>query len=299
MCLKSIRWSAIQDRTSFFMQTTSTTKYKFGAVEYDLTARTYIMGILNVSPDSFSDDGHFSDPEDAVRHALEMIEQGADFIDVGGESTRPGSEPVPFDEELRRVIPVIENLAKLTDIPISIDTYKSTIADRALDVGAVIVNDISGFHFDSIIADIIAKHNASAVIMHIKGTPKTMQENPQYDDIVEDICDYLHESINLAERKGIEQMIIDPGIGFGKTIEHNLEIIRRLKEFQRLGYPILVGPSRKSFIGKILDLPVGERLEGTAAAVAASIMKGADIVRVHDVKQMKRVVTVVDAIVKR
>ena len=279
------------------METISQTKFRFGNVEYDLSSRTHIMGILNVTTDSFSDGGNFIDPEHAVRHALEMIEDGADFIDVGGESTRPGAEAVSVEEELRRVVPVVERLAKSTSLPISIDTYKSAVAERVLDLGAVMVNDISGLRFDSKMVDVIANRNASVVLMHIKGTPKTMQEEPHYDDVVEDICQYLHESILMAERKGIEQIIIDPGIGFGKAPGHNLEIIRRLKEFQRLGYPVLVGPSRKSFIGKILDLPVEKRLEGTAAAVAVSLMNGANIVRVHDVKEMKRVAKVVDAIV--
>jgi dihydropteroate synthase len=256
------------------------------------------MGILNVTPDSFSDGGHFYDPEDAVHHAMVMIEEGADFIDIGGESTRPGSDAVSVEEEFRRVVPVIERLAKLSSVPISIDTYKSAVAARALDAGAVIVNDISGLHFDANMAEVVARHQASVILMHIKGTPLTMQADPQYDDVVEDICEYLHEGIMTAERKGIQQIMIDPGIGFGKTLMHNLEIIKQLKKFQRLGYPVLVGPSRKSFIGNILDLPVDERLEGTAAAVAASIMNGANVVRVHDVKAMKRVAQVVDAIVR-
>jgi dihydropteroate synthase len=279
------------------METASTTKYKFGTVEYDLTARTHIIGILNVTPDSFSDGGHFYDPEDAVRHAMTMIEEGADFIDIGGESTRPGSDAIAVDEELRRVIPVIERLTKVSPVPISIDTYKSAVAAQALDAGAVIVNDISGLHFDASMVEVISDHGASVILMHIKGTPKTMQTDPQYDDVVDDICEYLQEGIMNAEGKGIEQIMIDPGIGFGKTLSHNLEIIKRLREFQRLGYPVLVGLSRKSFIGKVLDLPVEERLEGTAAAVAASIMNGANVVRVHDVKAIKRVVQVVDAIV--
>lgn len=280
------------------METAPKTIYRFGTAEYDLTARTHIMGILNVTPDSFSDGGDFYDPDDALRHAMAMIEEGADFIDIGGESTRPGSETITVDDELRRVIPVIERFIKLSPVPVSIDTYKSGVASRALDAGAVIVNDISGLHFDADMADVIARHEASVVLMHIRGTPRTMQDDPHYDDVVGDICEYLEEGIRAAERKGIEQIIIDPGIGFGKTAAHNLEIIRRLKEFRRLGYPVLVGPSRKSFIGKILDLPVEERLEGTAAAVAASILNGANVVRVHDVKAMKRVAQVVDAIVK-
>lgn len=280
------------------METASKTKYKFGPLEYDLSSRTHIMGVLNVTPDSFSDGGQFYDADNALRRAFQMVEEGADFIDVGGESTRPGSEVVSVDEELRRVIPIIEHLAKSASAPISIDTYKSPVAASALDAGAVIVNDISALRFDAAMMDVIARRDASLVLMHIKGTPKTMQIDPQYGDVVEDICDALHESILMAEREGIGQIIVDPGIGFGKTLMHNLEIIRRLKEFHRLGYPVLVGPSRKSFIGKLLDLPVGERLEGTAAAVAASIMNGANIVRVHDVKEMKRVAGVVDAIVR-
>lgn len=254
------------------------------------------MGILNVTPDSFSDGGRYFDLEAAVRKGLEMVEDGADFIDVGGESTRPGSEPILLEEELRRVLPVIERLAKAAAIPISIDTYKSEVARRALGAGAVVVNDISGLHFDPRIADVAAEHRASLVLMHIKGTPRTMQWNPEYDNVVEEVCDYLAEAISIAERRGVSQIFVDPGIGFGKRLEHNLELFRRLGEFKRFGYPVLVGPSRKSFIGRILELPVEERLEGTAAAVAASILNGASVVRVHDVKEMKRVARVVDAI---
>ena len=276
---------------------TRVSTYTFGNVRYDLTARTHLMGVLNVTPDSFSDGGQYYNTEQAIKRGLEMVEEGADFIDVGGESTRPGSEPVPLDEELRRVLPVIERLAKSTDIPISIDTHKAAVAERALNAGATIVNDISGLHFDPQIADVVAKHHVSIILMHIKGTPRTMQENPQYENVIEEICSYLREGIQLAESQGIEQILVDAGIGFGKTLEHNLEIFRGLRELERFGYPILIGPSRKSFIGKILDLPVDQRLEGTAAAVAVSIMNGANIIRAHDVKEMKRVAQVVDAIV--
>ncbi len=271
-------------------------KYKFGKVEYDLSSRTFIMGILNATPDSFSDGGLYLNVDRAIEHGLHMIKEGADFIDVGGESTRPGSEQISIDEELKRVIPVIEILSGETDAPISIDTYKSEVAEQALSAGAVMVNDISGLQFDSKMVDVAASHKASVVLMHIQGSPKTMQEKPQYGNLIEDICEYLQRSIKIAESKGISQIIIDPGIGFGKTIGHNLEIIRRLNEFHRFGFPVLVGPSRKSFIGKILDLPSEQRLEGTAAAVVVSIMNGANIVRVHDVKEMKRVAQVVDAI---
>ncbi len=270
--------------------------YKFGSIQYDLHARTYIMGVLNVTPDSFSDGGKHFKFEAALKRGLEIVEAGADFIDVGGESTRPGADDVPIDEEIKRVIPVIEKLAKSTQVPISIDTYKSEVAERALDAGAVIVNDISGLHFDQRMADIVNRKKASIILMHIKGTPKTMQMHPEYQNVVEDICTYLQEGIRLANDKGIEQIIIDPGIGFGKTVGHNLEIIKHLKKFKRFGYPVLVGPSRKSFIGKILDLPVDERFEGTAAAVAVAVINGANIVRIHDVKEMKRVTQIVDAI---
>ena len=256
------------------------------------------MGILNITPDSFSDGGEYYDVEKAVGHGLRMVEEGADFIDVGGESTRPGSESVSVEEELRRVVPVIECLSKTTSIPVSIDTYKSEVAGRALAAGAVIVNDISGLHFDPLLADVVARNSASIVLMHIKGSPKTMQQDPEYEDVIEEICSYLQEGIRSAEQAGIEQIIVDPGIGFGKTLRHNMTVFQHLETFRRFGYPVLVGPSRKSFIGVILGLSADQRLEGTAAAVAVSIMNGANIVRVHDVKEMKRVARVVDAIVK-
>jgi dihydropteroate synthase len=272
--------------------------YKFGDVEFDFSKRTYVMGILNVTPDSFSDGGRYFTLDLALEHALKMIEDGADIIDVGGESTRPGSDPVPIEEELRRVIPVIKELAKRTKVPISIDTYKSEVARQALDNGALIVNDISGLRFDEKMAEVVAEYKASVVLMHIKGTPKTMQQNPEYKDVISEIYSYLSESVDLALSAGIKQIIVDPGIGFGKRLIDNLEIIRRLREFKSLGYPILIGVSRKSFIGNILNLPVDQRLEGTAGAVAISVWNGANIVRVHDVKEMVRVVRIVDAIKK-
>jgi dihydropteroate synthase len=272
------------------------TAYKFGNVEFDFSKRTYIMGILNVTPDSFSDGGKYFSKERAIDRAIQMIDEGADIIDVGGESTRPGSEPVPLEEELRRVIPVISEISKRTKIPISIDTYKSEVARQALDNGAVIVNDISGLRFDKRMVDVVSEYNSGIVIMHIKGRPKTMQINPEYNDVISEIYSYLSDSVQIAKSRGIEKIIIDPGIGFGKRQVDNLEIIRRLREFKSLGYPILIGVSRKSFIGNILNLPVEERLEGTLAAVAISIWNGANIVRVHDVKEIKRVVKIIDAI---
>jgi dihydropteroate synthase len=274
-------------------------KIKWREFQFDFSKRTYIMGILNVTPDSFSNGGLYFDKKKAVEHALQMEDEGADIIDIGGESTRPGSEPVPVEEEIRRVVPVIKELSKKIKIPISIDTYKSEVARAALLAGASMVNDISGLRFDPKMPSIVAHYKVPVVIMHIKGTPKNMQENPTYTALIPEIMDYLREGINIARNAGIsgDKIIIDPGIGFGKTVEHNLEIINRLNEFTGFEKPILLGPSRKSFIGRMLgDLPVMERLEGTAAAVAIGIIKGANIVRVHDVKAMVRVARIADAI---
>jgi dihydropteroate synthase len=270
--------------------------YKFGSLDYDLSSRTFLMGILNVTPDSFSDGGKYIDSSKAVDYALRMVDEGADFIDVGGESTRPGSGSVSIEEEINRVIPVIEQLSKVTNVPISIDTTKSVVAEKALQSGAVIVNDISSYHFDPRMPEVISKYKASVVLMHTKDKPKTMQQNPEYTDLIPEIKSYLSEAIKISIENGIEQIIVDPGIGFGKKLEHNIEIFKRLKELQEFGYPVLVGPSRKSFIGTLLDLPITERLEGTAGAVAVSIMNGANIIRVHDIKEMKRVAKIVDAL---
>jgi dihydropteroate synthase len=273
-------------------------KLNFSKRTLDLSSRTYLMGVLNVTPDSFSDGGEFFKVEDAVRQGIKMAEEGADIIDVGGESTRPGSDPATIEEELSRVIPVIESLSKEIDIPISIDTYKSEVAKKALDAGAEMINDISALRFDPKMKEVVSEYQVPIVLMHIKGTPKNMQENPYYNDVIEEIIKYLKESIQMAKDGGIqeENIIIDPGIGFGKRLEDNLNILKNLKKFSILNCPILVGPSRKSFIGKILDLPVEERLEGSLAALAVAIMNGANIVRVHDVKESKRVVSIVDAI---
>ncbi len=267
--------------------------------DLDLSSKTHIMGILNVTPDSFSDGGLFYEPERAVEHGLRMIEDGADIIDIGGESTRPGSEPVSEDEEIKRVIPVIRKLSVQCKVPISIDTYKSKVARAAIDAGASIVNDISGLRFDPEMKKIVAKNRLPVVIMHIKGTPKTMQLNPVYEALIPEIMDYLREGIMIAREAGVPEdlIIIDPGIGFGKTFDHNLEIIKNLREFTYLEKPVLIGPSRKAFIGKILgDVPPGMRLEGTLAAVAIAAYNGANIVRVHDVREAVKVLKVVDAI---
>ncbi len=274
-------------------------RLSFRNFSFDFSRKTYVMGILNVTPDSFSDGGMFLNVRSAVERALRMEAEGADIIDVGGESTRPGSEPVSIEEELKRTIPVIEALSGRLSIPISIDTYKSEVALKAVEAGAAMVNDISGLRFDPEMAPALSGHDVALVLMHIKGTPRNMQLNPVYSDLLTEIADYLQEGIKLATESGIaeERIVIDPGIGFGKTPEHNLRILNNLERFNDLGRPILVGVSRKSFIGKILgDAPVADRLEGTAAAVAVSVMKGASMVRVHDVREMARVVRVADAV---
>ncbi len=264
----------------------------------DLFRRTHIMGILNVTPDSFSDGGLYLNTERAAERALEMEREGADIIDIGGESTRPGALPLSQEEEISRVIPLIERLKSRLRIPISIDTYKARVADGAIQAGASIINDISGLRSDPDMAAVAAEYDVPVVIVHIKGTPRNMQINPVYHDLIGDILDFLKDGISIALKAGVDKdsIIIDPGIGFGKTFEHNLEIINRLDEFKSLGMPVLFGPSRKSFIGKILDLPAEDRLEGTAAAVAIGIMRGANIVRVHDIRSMVRVTRVADAI---
>ena len=263
-----------------------------------LGKRTLLMGVLNVTPDSFSDDGFFFDKKKAIAHGLRMVEEGADIIDIGGESTRPGSKPLELEEELRRVIPVIESLAKEVDVPISIDTYKSTVAQRAIEAGAEMINDISGLHFDPDLAQVAAKEDAPLVLMHIRGTPETMQKDVHYDSLFSEILQYLKDSIQRAESAGLDprQIIIDPGIGFGKTVEDNLLIIKNLYEFRILGKPILLGTSRKTFIGKILNTEVGDRLEGTLSSIAIGVLNGAHIIRSHDVLQAKKAIAVADAI---
>jgi dihydropteroate synthase len=273
---------------------------RFKHQSFDLSSRTHVMGILNVTPDSFSDGGRFHRFEDAVAQGMRMVQEGADIIDVGGESTRPGSDPVTLEEELFRVIPVITALAQKTEVPVSIDTYKSEVARRALDAGAQMINDISALRFDPEMKKIAGQYQVPVALMHIKGTPKDMQKDPHYDDVIAEVGDYLQESMRIAEQAGIdrERIIIDPGIGFGKRLQDNLNILKNLSEFSILGCPILIGCSRKSFIGKILNLPVGERLEGSLAALAVAVMNGANIVRVHDVKESKRVAALVDAITR-
>jgi dihydropteroate synthase len=265
------------------------------------------MGVLNCTPDSFYDGGRYFSHEAAVAHGLRLVEQGADIIDVGGESTRPkgvygeGAAPVSVEEEKQRVLPVIAALAKQIQIPLSIDTYKAQVAEAAVEAGASLVNDISGFQFDAQMPATVARLGVPVVIMHTKGAPANMQANPTYENLLDELQLYFERQIESARRAGIAEnrMIIDPGLGFGKRLADNYEIIRRLRELRGLGCPILVGPSRKSFIGKPLDLPPEQRLEGTAAAVAAAVMNGAHLVRVHDVMEMRRAVAIADLIAGR
>jgi len=261
--------------------------------------RTLVMGVLNVTPGSFSDGGRYDGIEKAVARALEMVDQGADIIDVGGESTRPFSDPVSELQEGERVLPVLRRLVDSIGVPISVDTRRPAVARRALEEGAAMINDVYGLR-DPEMAQVVADGGVPVVVMHMRGEPKTMQKDIHYDDVVGDIMLFLDRNARLAVEAGVDpgNIIIDPGIGFGKTMENNLEIIRRLREFRCMGLPILIGPSRKAFIGRILDLPVEDRLEGTLSAMTASIINGADIVRVHDVKEARRATSVADAIKK-
>jgi len=264
-------------------------------------AQTLVMGVLNVTPDSFSDGGQFYSHDLAVAHATQMIAEGADIIDIGGESTRPGSAFVSEEEELQRVIPVIERLTSQTSVPISIDTTKPSVARAALEAGAEIINDISALRFDPLIADEAARAGAGLVLMHSRGTPKTMQQLPPVDDIMSEVIGGLRESIAVAQQHGLakESIAIDPGIGFGKTAEQNIELIAKLDQLVRefAEFPILIGTSRKSFIGKLLDdAPADQRLHGTIASLAASVLKGAHIVRVHDVRAAVEAIKVADAV---
>lgn len=276
-------------------------KIKCGDKVLQLGTRTHIMGILNVTPDSFSDGGLYAEPERALAHARDMVAAGADILDIGGESTRPGALPLSEEEELKRIIPLIERLSAELTVPISVDTYKSAVAKRAVQAGASIVNDISGLRFSPDMAKVVADSGAAVIIMHIKGTPRNMQQNPVYSDVVGEVLSYLDEGIGIAVRAGVDrgQVLIDPGIGFGKTLEHNLTILNRLDELRTLDRPIVLGTSRKKFIGAVLDIPQpDQRVDGTAATVCLGIDRGASIVRVHDVARMAQVARMTDAIVR-
>ena len=272
----------------------------------DLGKRTLIMGVVNVTTDSFSDGGKFYSCKDAVTQGLKLAEERADIIDIGGESTRPYSDEVPEEEEIRRVVPVIKELSGQIAIPISIDTTKAGVARKAIEAGASIVNDISALRFDDEMAGIVSYYEVPVILMHMRGTPKTMQVAPKYDNIVQEVKTFLNDAIKRAEKGQIHQsmVIIDPGIGFGKTVENNLELIDRLDEFHSLGLPILIGPSRKSFIRNLLKKKSGNDIfpdsqvmeTGTQAAVAAAVLRGAHIIRVHDVAGTFATVSIIDAI---
>lgn len=286
---------------------------KIGNHTFDWGTRTYVMGILNITPDSFSGDGILASPrgnQSGIEQAANFLSLGADILDVGGESTRPGSDPVSAPTEAERVIPIIKELTKkFPEAIISIDTYKASVADEALNAGAHILNDVWGLRADPALAGVAAKHNAPVILMHNRSNPASVElreklgnsySGSKYDDLLTDVKRELMDSVKLAHAAGIpdERIILDPGLGFGKTVEHNLELIRRLDEIRSLGYPVLLGPSRKSFIGFTLDLPTNQRVEGTAATISVGITRGADIVRVHDVEQMVRVTKMTDALVR-
>lgn len=272
--------------------------WRFGGHAVDLSSRPMIMGILNLTPDSFSDGASYASLETAVAAAEKMVADGADIIDVGGESTRPDALPVSAGEELNRVMPVIESLAGRISVPISIDTWKAEVARAALAAGATIVNDISALTFDPQMAETVAATDAGLVLMHTRGRPVDMQKNTSYDDVVDEVAAFLQNAVARAGSAGIDsvRIVLDPGLGFGKSVAGNLEILRRLREFTSLGRPLLVGPSRKSFIGTTLKRGVDERVFGTAAAVAVAMINGASIFRVHDVSAMRDVVDMIRAV---
>lgn len=281
---------------------------KIGKKTFELDKRTIIMGVLNVTSDSFSDGGKYLSADKAVKHALSMEKQGADIIDIGGESTRPGAKAITLDEEMRRVIPVIEELVGKTNVPISIDTYKSKIVEKALDAGACMVNDVTALEADKRLVNIVAEYEVPICLMHMKGNPRNMQINPTYDDVVEEICLFLKERTELAMFYDVkkENIIVDPGIGFGKRtgrgVEDNCKILHRLSELKTLGFPIMIGASRKTFIGNVCggkeSLPATERLEGSLAAACLAAYNGANIIRVHDVKETRRCLDLVDCVVR-
>ncbi|HOJ94378.1 MAG TPA: dihydropteroate synthase [Fervidobacterium nodosum] len=256
---------------------------------------TSVMGIINVTPDSFYANSRVNELE-LLNRVEQMIKDGVEIIDIGGESTRPGADPVPLEEEIKRVVPAVKMIRKHFDIPISVDTYKAEVAKLSLEEGADIINDISALRMDERMINIVSYYKCPVIIMHMKGTPKTMQQNPQYDNVVGEIIDFFKERIEYLKSYGIEEIIIDPGIGFGKTLQHNLEILNKIDEFRVLGQPILIGASRKSMIGMILDKPPEERLNGTLAITAYCTLHNVEIVRVHDVRENVEVVKVIEAI---
>jgi Dihydropteroate synthase (EC 2.5.1.15) len=274
------------------------TVFRVKGAPHLLGARTWVMGILNVTPDSFFDGGRYFDPGRAVDHGLRLADEGADIIDVGGESSRPGSDPIPAEEEIRRVVPVISSLRAQTRVLLSVDTTKFETARAALEAGADVINDISSFEMDPRLLVLAAETGAGFILMHMQGVPKTMQAAPRYDDVVAEVRDFLAEKIEIAAAYGLnkESLAVDPGIGFGKQLEDNCALIRELETIAGLGRPVVMGVSRKSMIGKILDVPPEERLEGSLAAAVVGLARGAHILRVHDVQSTRRAARVADAI---
>jgi dihydropteroate synthase len=270
-----------------------------GQTAWDLRQRTYVMGILNVTPDSFSDGGFYLQPEQAIKHAETMLAAGADVIDVGGQSSRPGATPVPATVEQERVVPVVREIVKRYGALVSVDTYRASVAAAALDAGAVLINDISALRFDAQLAPLIARRGASVVLMHMQGTPQTMQKGPSYRHVLDDVYGFLTERLHWAMQYGIDRqrIVLDPGFGFGKALQHNLELLHGLEHFRALGQPLLVGMSRKSFLGRLLRRQVWERLEGTLASVIYAVLRGATIVRVHDVAPVVEAVRLIEALV--
>jgi dihydropteroate synthase len=256
------------------------------------------MGVLNVTPDSFSDGGRYIDPEKALDQAYYMADSGADILDIGGESSRPGANSVSAEEEIKRIIPIIKKLSKKTKLPISVDTVKSEVAEKAFDAGASILNDISALRDDDKMADLAAGSGAYVILMHMRGTPSNMQDNTEYRDLIGEVSGFFNDSASRALEAGIkkEKIIIDPGIGFGKSVEGNFTILKKLDKFLKLGYPVLIGASRKSFIGKTLDVALDERIEGSIAAACYAVLNGADIIRVHDVVETRRALTIIEKI---
>lgn len=272
----------------------STKKINLGKYSFNLD-KTIIMGILNVTPDSFSDGGKYLSKENAVAQAIKMKADGADIIDIGGESSRPGAIPVPVEEELSRVVDVVKDLVDSLDVAISIDTYKPEVAEKCLGLGAHIINDITGLKNEKM-AQVISDYGAGVVIMHMQGNPQNMQINPKYNNVIDDIFIFFKKQIEIAEKHGIENIILDPGIGFGKTLEHNLKILANIPVFRKLGYPILIGTSRKSFLGNLTGLPVEKRIHASISSATVASLLGADMLRVHDVKETSEAIKIVDAI---
>ena len=260
--------------------------------------RSALMGVLNVTPDSFSDGGRYLEPQKAIERGIELAEQGADIIDIGGESTRPGAPLLSAPEEIERVVPVVRELRRAISIPLSIDTYKAEVACSALEAGADVVNDISALRFDPQMVSLIVREKVPVILMHMQGTPQTMQNKPQYQDVLQEVKDFLHRRVAFSLAAGVapEQIVIDPGIGFGKELEHNLALLRGIPALTSLGRPLLVGPSRKTFLGKILSVGPEERLEGSLAAAVAAVLGGANMIRMHDVREAGRAIALADAL---